>query len=159
MDDQVARFLLFAAVPAVFFAAMGALHLRVRVIRRRRTRESEHWPTARGRVVASKVLTHAAEISHPARHMHGGHSVEYPYVCYVFDVDGHEYEGDRPSRYDLAHRYIGPSFHALDTVEAYPVGTEVTVRYDPVDPARNCIDAEPVRKSILWDLRFSDLRP
>lgn len=64
---------------------------------------------------------------------------EVPMVIYAYSVDGQPYQSYRLRAGDDTgqHRVIGD---ASRTLERYPVGSNVTVYYDPDDPANAALE-------------------
>lgn len=91
-------------------------------------RASEHWPRTPGSIVTSRVSVE----------FDGWGRMYAADICYRYVVDGHEYTGDRV-RFGgfLAFAWRRPA----DTLRRrFPVGTPVTVAYDPVKPSRGVLE-------------------
>lgn len=91
---------------------------------------SRAWPTARGRVLAAEVRSYRSGDGWSSRS-------HYPAVRYEYEVEGRRYTGDRIYFDQTSRAHAGP---ATRTVGRYPVGSEVTVYYDPTDPARALLE-------------------
>lgn len=88
---------------------------------------STRWPGTVGRVLKSRV-----EVSG------GDHTSVRPYVLYEYLVAGQRYEGQQIRAGDkFMTTYT--SRQAYDTVDLYPVGSEVTVYYDPANPSESAL--------------------
>jgi hypothetical protein len=108
------------------FAILGALEWD-------RAAASVGWPTAAGTVTESRV-------SHSTRTRRGRtSSIWSPLVSYRYSVDGREFEARR-----ISFR-IGSSSQseAQAAVDAYPVGSAVTVRHSTDDPSLACLEPGP----------------
>ena len=84
---------------------------------------SSRWPSTKGRVLKARV-----EVSG------GDHTHVRPYVLYEYMVGGQRFEGLQIRAGDKFMSTYN-SRQAYDTVDLYPVGSEVTVFYDPQNPA------------------------
>jgi len=88
---------------------------------------SARWQGTVGRVLKSRV-----EVSG------GDHTRVSPYVLYEYQVAGQRYEGQQIRAGDkFMTSYT--SRQAYDTVDLYPVGSEVTVYYDPQNPTESAL--------------------
>lgn len=98
-------------------------------------RKAASWPSTIGTVVMSDL---------EARHGSKGHYVNYPVVVYQYRVGGASYES----------RKVSPGMEwggtgAGKVVERYPAGSQVTVYYNPDNPAEALLE----RKSpsiMIW---------
>jgi len=99
--------------------ALGAWPLVIGVRYIRIGRRSRAWPTAPGRVTASKIVV--------------GKYRSF-YVNYRYEVAGISYDGDMLQAGDTA---TGAQVEALK--EQYAVGTAVSVHYDPDRPAKSVL--------------------
>jgi len=99
--------------------ALGAWPLVIGVRYIRIGRRSRAWPTAPGRVTASKIVV--------------GKYASF-YVDYRYEVAGISYDGDMLQAGDTA---TGAQVEALK--EQYAVGTAVSVHYDPDRPATSVL--------------------
>jgi hypothetical protein len=89
---------------------------------------SQSWPSTTGQVLKSR-----AEVR-------GGRRARvYPYVLYEYEVNGQSYQSDFVRASDKLWRGY-TSRDAYDTVDRYPVGTMVTVYYDPADPQQSALE-------------------
>jgi membrane protein implicated in regulation of membrane protease activity len=89
--------------------------------------ESARWPGTVGRVLKSRVEVQG-----------GDHASVRPYVLYEYMVAGQRYEGQQIRAGDKFMTSYS-SRQAYDTVDLYPVGSEVTVFYDPSNPAESAL--------------------
>ena len=87
--------------------------------------DASTWVTTRGKIIKSRVEVSGGEIT----------SV-FPRIVYEFTVNSQTYQGQQIQAGEQfwASR---TSEAAYDLVDQYPVGSEVTIFYDPVNPA-NC---------------------
>lgn len=84
--------------------------------------EAEKWPSTQGRIISSEVVPHPSV----------GRS-DMAAVVYTYEVDGRVYRSRQISR---ARRFGTP----YETVAKYRPGKEVTVWYDPADPASAALE-------------------
>lgn len=90
-------------------------------------RESVHWPTAQGEIIASTI----EERRKPSRRGHLGTTSYYPQVRYQFFIDRQRFKGDRIAYGDYGSSDRG---HAERITRRYPQGKTVTVHYRPGQP-------------------------
>lgn len=86
------------------------------------------WRSTSGRVVKSRV-----EVSG------GEHTSVSPYVLYEYEVNGRAYQGTQIRAGDKFMR-SGSSRDAYETIDRYPEGRQVTVYYDPANPAEAALE-------------------
>ncbi len=91
-------------------------------------RRAAHWPQAAGRIVKSDVVA-----SHQRRIDKETEVINLPAIEYEFSANGQKYTGRRIS---VGEDSGGANTEA--TLARYPVGSAVTVYYDPADP-ENCV--------------------
>jgi len=85
---------------------------------------AQSWPGAPGVIVYSQVQVHS-----------GGESTSVvPVIRYSYEVNGQTYQGNCIRAGDKKMRIQRGGSAPYDTVERYPVGSNVTVFYDPADP-------------------------
>ncbi|POR57050.1 DUF3592 domain-containing protein [Bosea psychrotolerans] len=89
-------------------------------------RRAKSWLPAQGRITSSRMATRRSGVGEDAT------IINIPAVAYSFSVGGRSYQGGRLSIGDIS----GP--FAEEALARYPVGTAVTVYYDPADP-ENCV--------------------
>jgi len=95
-------------------------------------RASASWPTVTGAVLASRVERDSTRIRG------GGYNRHYVAdVRYGYDVAGRRHESGT-FVFGVPHAFPDSSA-ARAEVEAYPPGRQVTVFYDPRDPATSCL--------------------
>ncbi len=112
----------------LFMSAL-ALYLLLHAVKSlRQLRESAGWASAPGRITK-------AEFKEPVAGSKGWHSFMPEYD---FEVDGRAYSGQRVALYTISDRAV-----VKDLRERYPVGAEVTVYYDPKNPAEAALINTP----------------
>jgi Protein of unknown function (DUF3592) len=100
---------------------------------RRQARVSTAWPTASGKITAAAVASETLRVGEESRDSRPRFETRYrPVINYVYRVDGHDYYGSGIAG-------SGTLLHATPTaaqavVDAYPVGRDVAVYYDPARP-------------------------
>jgi hypothetical protein len=92
---------------------------------------SQCWERGEGRILT-------AEVERDVRRDENGKSVTYiPHVKYVYQVDGHNYEGDQigfgTPKFSMARK-------ANAIVDQYPVGGQISFFYNPLDPSEAVLD-------------------
>jgi Protein of unknown function (DUF3592) len=116
-------------VPVAVLGGIG-----IYVYRRRRMRDAvreaaQSWPSTMGVVVASTIRVTR---THRSRS-------ETPVVAYQYQVDGQPYVGKVVK---AGEQFFSARLHgdAQRTVDRYPVGAQVTVFYDPANPADSVLE-------------------
>jgi hypothetical protein len=110
------------AVLCIFVGAWAAIRSVLDPLR------SSSWPTAAGRITVSEVIT--------VTNSDEGNTFQ-AVVAYTFQVQGKSFSGDEPYFGSEAERsWI--SF-ARRVQRRYPVGSAVTVYYDPEDPNKSVL--------------------
>jgi hypothetical protein len=118
-----------------FVALWGGFELRDRA------RGMARWPSVRGRVTAGAVVAGTT--------FDDGSPAYYPVITYRYVVAGREYEGKRRTLINVG---VGGLLRgaAQQVVARYPVGSEVTVFYDPANPGEAVLErTNPVSGPIL----------
>jgi hypothetical protein len=94
-----------------------------------KSKASVDWPTVQGKVRSAEVLRETKRDTSSSTRRE---STTYrPDIVYDYEVNGTPYSGNR-----VGVLHVGSSNprKAEDVVARYPVGSEVTVFYDPSDP-------------------------
>lgn len=110
----------------LLFVAVGVGMLVVGVIGLRRAAASTDWPTTQGVIVSSEV--ERVRRNDPER---GFTWTYHARISYGYSVGGEPYTGDRVGVGDYGSN---TNHHARSVVRQYPVGSHVTVYYDPDRP-------------------------
>jgi hypothetical protein len=118
------------AVFLVIVAAMFPTLLVVAiVVKLWEVRKASRWPAVEGKVIASRVESHRKSPGDPGYDFDDTEVSNEPLVEYVYHVDGRKYRGRRITIGEKTSTY------ELETILArYPIGTAVTVYYDPANP-------------------------
>lgn len=125
---------------AALFALVGLALVLLGARDARRARASVAWPSAPGVITTSRVTER--ETRRDGRKW-VQHSAD---IRYEFTVGAGRYTG---SRVTLADVY-GSRASADRAVGRYPVGAEVTVRYDPDDPTVCCLVPGSAEGVTIW---------
>ncbi len=110
----------------LLFVAVGVAMLVVGVIGLRRAAASADWPTTQGVIVSSEV--ERVRRNDPDR---GWTTTFHARISYGYSVGGEPYTGDRVGIGDYGSN---TNHRARSVVRRYPVGSHVTVYYDPDRP-------------------------
>ncbi len=92
-------------------------------------RQASRWPSAEGKVIASRVESRTRLPGDPAYDFDDTEVTNEPLVEYEYHVGGRKYRGKRITIGEKTSSYELESLLAR-----YPVGTAVTVYYDPANP-------------------------
>jgi hypothetical protein len=126
---------------AAFSLLIGVVGIWTALARLRDRRELARWPTARGRVTERGTFVPQNVGGGPPAFRHA------PLVRYAYTVGGREFSGDsiNPKRVQL------PTTGSLGWAErrAASFADEVTVRYNPADPAESFLEQTPKRRLYL----------
>ena len=121
--------------------AMGTLTLYLGIATMVGGWASEGWPSVPGVVANSEIETQYSNSNSTTRSNFTYHaSVQYDY-----EVEGETYSAERVS---FGEYGTGDGEYAQEVVGRYPAGAEVTVHYDPDDPARAVL--EPGLHGLPW---------
>jgi hypothetical protein len=114
----------------ILFLIYGSAFLLYIAVLKHRVRKAMSWPSVSGEVTGTDI---SEECSAP-----GGRSCFKPVIRYRYTVKGRSYESERYFFGRQASASI--SARAEKHVSRYPVGSEVTVYYNPRDPASACLE-------------------
>jgi hypothetical protein len=90
--------------------------------------EAQSWPSTTGEVIKSRVQVSG-----------GDHTSVSPYVLYDYQMGGMDFSGTQIRAGDQYY----PSYtstESYDVVDKYPVGSQVTVYYNPKDPTQAALE-------------------
>jgi len=102
-----------------------------------KVRRAKGWAQAQGRITLSTMA-----VRRPPAGNEIGTAVNVPDVAYNFKVGGQDYRGTRVSLGDISGKY------AEEALARYPVGTAVTVYYDPADPGDCVLEREAPKGAV-----------
>jgi hypothetical protein len=139
--DQVARLFPDALLPVMIpTAILGTVFLFGFFHGLRRAAALHRWPQVTGRIVQSRVHQFQVRRDKPKRTMRGTQlmTTSYmPVVEYAYSVVGRQFT----SRSIWADTEVsGSQAYARGIAARYPVGANVTVRYDPDKPSRSALE-------------------
>ena len=89
---------------------------------------ARNWATTTGKIITSRVEVSGGEYT----------SVR-PFVVYQYNVYSQDYSNSQIKAGDV-HMSSYNSRAAYDKVDKYPVGSEVTVYYNPEDPQQSALE-------------------
>jgi len=89
---------------------------------------AKNWTSTTGKVITSRV-----EVSG------GEHTSVYPRIVFEYHVYGKKYTGSQIKAGDI-HWASYTSRASYDMVDKYPIGSEVTVYYDPENPQQAALE-------------------
>ena len=129
--------------------AMIALIAGAAIYKYLQVRQASDWPSAIGKVVVSKSEVRTVKTFDDDRE--GGRGEEernFAKIVYEYTVDGEKLRGDRVSiGEDLGN------FEVAETIAKYPVGTVVTVYFDPRHPNKAVLERDMPKGAfgcIVW---------
>ena len=107
----------------LIFLIIGIVFLTVGYFLGKQAEEVKKWPSVKGVVVDSKVVSHLDSESNQTMYA--------PAITYRYKVDGKEFTC---SNFGFVNVSYNDGFEAEKIVKSYPVGKEVTVYYNPKNP-------------------------
>jgi len=114
------------------FVAVGVGMLVIGVIGLRQAAASRDWPTTQGVILSSAV--ERVRRNDPDR---GFTTTFHARISFSYSVGGEPYTGDRVGVGDYGRN---TNHHARSVVRKYPVGSQVTVYYDPNRPQSSLLE-------------------
>jgi Protein of unknown function (DUF3592) len=132
-------FPLFGFLLPVAAILVGGFCIAGFVIVRRQARASTAWPTTSGKITTSAVASETFRVEEDSRDSRLRFETRYrPVINYVYRVDGYDHYGSGiAGSWTLLHD--APAA-AQAVVDAYPVGRDVAVYYDPARPRTAVLD-------------------
>ena len=125
-------------LPLVFllvFGVLGAIFLVIALVSRQKAQTSQSWPTAAGTVLAAELKEH---VSHDYDDTPSTRYSFEPVVEYSYAVGAQTFTSRRIGY--GANRFSRSQ--AQKTVERYPVGSAVTVHYNPTNPTEAVLETQ-----------------
>lgn len=89
---------------------------------------AQSWPSTTGEVLKSRVQVSG-----------GDHTTVSPYVLYHYQMGGMDFSGTQIRAGDQFFQSYTSS-QSYDVVDKYPVGSKVTVYYNPKDPTQAALE-------------------
>ncbi len=134
---NILTLLIFLCSFGFIFMVVNFFLYREIVQTQKRENATQTWPTVSGEITASKINR---------RHDSEQGYVEYPHVSYTYEVNGKKHHSSNI----MAGGELG-GVKVESTLARYPLGSQVTVYYDPQNPKDAVL--EPGNKTIskgLW---------
>ena len=113
----------FLVMSGVMLYILGLYWNKSRLVRR-----SKRWPSTLGEIIESKMVRESND--------HGNHY--HPKIVYRYSARGRSFEGDTVQIGVGGN--TGARRKARETVNRYPVGSQVLVYFDPGKPDRACLE-------------------
>lgn len=107
------------------------------VVKLYEVRQASRWPATEGKVLVSSVQSHQNKPDDAAYGFSDTEVTNQPLVEYEFQVGSKKYRGNRIT---IGEKISG--FELEQTLARYPVGTTVTVYYDPADPNKAVLERD-----------------
>jgi hypothetical protein len=92
---------------------------------------AQNWPSTTGTILMSSVQSRRSSSS-------GGYS-NYPVIVYQYTVNGQTYQSQTLKAGEQFFN-VNVSWQAQETVNKYAIGKQVTVYYDPNNPAESALE-------------------
>jgi hypothetical protein len=102
---------------------------------RRKVKQASNWPSVGGTVTLSTLREYEESDGY----------VTYPDVMYSYQVGGYTYQGSRIA----PGQAVGGS-GARKVIARYPVGSQVTVFYNPQNPTEAVLEKKAPALFLLW---------
>ena len=128
--------IIFIGFLMVLFAALTNYYM-VQYIsdERKAEKDASEWPSVNGTVLSARLVSHGS-IRYRA---------DFPEISYSYEVGGKVYK----SRHISAGGEMG-GVTAQSVLARYPVGSQVTVYYDPKKPKNAVLEKKSVTQKWLW---------
>jgi len=126
-------FIVGGVIATVFCLAAGAILIRKGNRYLRLGAATAQWPAVTGKVVSSDVVQRVA------KSQDGPLTYFAPQVHYVYNADGTNRDGS-VIRFGMDNRGYSREQQAREYLAKYSVGSKVSVRYDPQDPANAVLE-------------------
>lgn len=145
MSGQTVFVLVLGGAALVVALCLGLIQWRIGRLKRA-VEIAKGWPTVPGRVVGGSIHTRVISLSR-------GRGVTYGVIVeYEYELAGWRYRG---TRFSLSGpEYVSFEGRAKRRLARYPVGTPVTVSYDPAKPGEGVISLSApaifVFRFIFW---------
>jgi Protein of unknown function (DUF3592) len=122
----------------IFASVFGGLILLMTMVKLFQIWRARNWPAVPGRVVRSEVESKMSAAGGRGR---GATAGNYALVAYDYVVNGRSYKA---RRVDLGEP--APNSEVEETLARYPVGTAVSVYYNPAKPEEAFLEHLPLRR-------------
>lgn len=132
-------------LPLVFlliFGGLGLAFLVIALVSRQKAQTSQRWPTAPGTVLSATLKEH---VSHDHDDTPSTHYSYEPVVEYNYTVGGQTYSS---RRIGYGANRFGRG-QAAKILERYPVGSAVTVHYNPANPAEAVLETQAAGSTVF----------
>jgi hypothetical protein len=124
----------------IVFVLIGAALFAFGIAQRNKAKAAQAWPTAPGVILASGLDQHTSYDSD-----RGSSTTYAPQVQYQYDVMGSTYTGNQLAFGNASYDYRTAS----KRIAPYPQGAQVTVHYDPANPANAVLETKASGSVIL----------
>ncbi|MGE3690738.1 MAG: DUF3592 domain-containing protein [Novosphingobium sp.] len=144
--NQLALFGGYATILATTlpFVVIAGIFIVLATRVRRKQQAARDWPMTQGHVLTSDIQAR----THTVGNTGGRSTAYYAHVVYQYRVGGADYVGNRMS--PGAELGYGSRNRAMARAARYPVGAEVTVWYNPLDPNEAVLDLNAPRMTLLY---------
>jgi hypothetical protein len=130
----------------IIFVVIGLVLLFIYFLNLAKVRASQAWPTAQGTVLQSWVRKSSSTDDD------GGTSYSYhPEIHYQYQVMGKEYQGNKIA---FGPKVGGNRSRAEKMMEKYPTGANVSVYYQPDNPANAVLERSISKISLVMGVVF-----
>ena len=125
-------------VVALVIGGFGLAVLAIVVSSLREAAAMKRWPVAEGRVLSAKVEKYRQSVSRGTGGARDRMTLYRPVLLYEYEVAGKRFRGSRVAQSPGLDRGV-PEF-AQKLVDRYPVGSAVTVLYNPKRPDESVLE-------------------
>ena len=119
-----------------FFALVGLVILVAATVTMITASDSRTWPHAQGTMLVSEVEMDVSTSPRGPGRTSSTSTSYTPRVEYRYEVDGKSHKG---TRFELLERGEGTRAEVAAKLEKFAEGSQVTVYYDPGDPAKSVL--------------------
>lgn len=135
--------LLCGGIFALVSAGLGVFFIVFSLRSQKKAVESQSWPSTSGQVIKA-ILRKSEGVEDEDGHTH---PLYYPLVDYEYTVNGQVYTSNRLSF--GSRKTFNRQNQAAEELDRYPIGKQVVVHYNPVQPAEAVLETKQVIGSQL----------
>ena len=137
----MATILLIPLLFAFIFGILGVAFIAFALISRKKAETSQSWPVTTGSITRADLQEHISYDDDT-----GGTTRSYePRITYTYNVAGQPLTSTKIGFGANSFDYN----HAQEILNRYPVGTPVTVHYDPNDPGKAVLETKPAGSKLF----------
>jgi len=122
---------------AIFSAGVGAIVFSFHPLEN--LKDSETWQTTDAVITSSEIQKNETRKKTPGSSTYKTRITYQPKVTFIYTIDGKEYRGDR---INFSYQSYSDIKEAKEIQGSYPVDKEISVFYNPEDPAESVVSRD-----------------